>query len=252
MDRTVLLAMKRIYPFITGLMLLCLCLCIGQPALAQPGRAKIIQGNKMYGDEKYDEALTKYRDAQVQAPESAIVPFNIGAAEYKKNKYEEALKETEAALKSDAAGVQAKAYYNMGNALFRLGKLPESIMAYKKSLEIDPDDEDAKYNLEFVRKKIKDEAQKEQQNPQQQQQQQQDQNQENQEQQDQQQQEQEQQQQEQQQEQQQQQQQGQEREDEMSREDAARILEALNQNEKNQKDQRKVKSRGSITVVKDW
>ena len=44
-------------------------------------------------------------------------------------------------------------------------------MSYKKALELNPDDEDAKYNLEFVRKQIKDQAQKQQQNPQQQQQQ---------------------------------------------------------------------------------
>ena len=43
----------------------------------------------------------------------------------------------------------------MGNALFRMNKLEESIMAYKKALELDPSDMESKFNLEFVREQIK-------------------------------------------------------------------------------------------------
>jgi tetratricopeptide (TPR) repeat protein len=50
---------------------------------------------------------------------------------------------------------QAKGYYNSGNVLYREGKWEEAIGAYKKALELNPNDEDAKYNLEFVRQKIK-------------------------------------------------------------------------------------------------
>ena len=77
-----------------GLILLAGALLAAGEAQAQPGRGKIVQGNKLYTEERYDDALIKYRDAQTQAPGTAEAPFNIGAAEYKKNKYEEALKET--------------------------------------------------------------------------------------------------------------------------------------------------------------
>jgi Ca-activated chloride channel family protein len=43
----------------------------------------------------------------------------------------------------------------MGNALFRINKLDESIVAYKKALELNPSDMDAKFNLEFAREQIK-------------------------------------------------------------------------------------------------
>jgi len=227
-----------------------------QCVYGQALRKKVVAGNKLFTEEKYDEALNKYIDAQVHAPESPLLKFNIGDAQYKKNKYEEAIKEFEASLSSEDVLKQAQSYYNMGNSLYRLNKLPEAIAAYKKSLELNPNDEDAKYNLEFVRKKLKDEAQKQQQNPQQQQQQNQDQQQQqnqDDQQQDQQQQDQQQQQQDQeQQDEQQQQEQQQAQPQDISKEDAERILNSLNEDEEKMKEARKQQMPGNISVSKDW
>lgn len=240
-----------------------------QMGFSQPGRKKIVEGNKLFQQEQYDAALNKYRDAQVNNPESPLLKFNIGDAEYKKNKYEEAIKNFEQSLNTDDVIEQSKAYYNMGNSLYRLGKLPESIMAYKKALELNPDDKDAKYNLEFVRKQLKDKSDKNQQNQNQQQQQQKQQNQQQQQndqdkqqnQQEQQQQQQQQQQEEQQslesdeereQQEQQQQQQPVEPTEEMSKEDAERILQALQEDQEKMKDARKQKIQGNVQVLKDW
>jgi tetratricopeptide (TPR) repeat protein len=224
---------------------------------AQSGRKKIMEGNKLFAEERYDEAQNKYRDAQVNDPESPLLKFNIGDTQYKKKKYEEALKEFESSLSTDDVLFQSGIFYNQGNTLYRMGKLPESILAYKKALELNPDDEDAKYNLEFVRQQLKDQAQKQQQDPQQQQQQQQEQQQQQQ-----QQDQEEQEQQQQQQEQEQQQEQGEEEEqqpqeqpaqpEEMSEEDAERILEALKEDQENMKDARKQKVSGRANVSKDW
>ncbi|MFQ5603045.1 MAG: tetratricopeptide repeat protein [bacterium] len=142
-------------------------------AFAQAGRKKVKQGNELYQQEKYDEANNKYRDALLEDPTSPIIHFNIGDVLYKKKNYQEALKSFGKALVTDDILLQSKSYYNMGNAYYKIGRLDSSIFMYKKALELNPDDEDAKFNLEFVRAKIKDEAQKQQQNPNQQQQQQQ-------------------------------------------------------------------------------
>ena len=199
--------------------------------------------------------MNKYRDAQVEAPESPIVKFNIGAAEYKKTKFEEAIKEYESSLVMDDVIKQSQGYYNIGNALYRLGKLPESILAYKKALELNPDDEDAKYNLEFVRRQLKDQSQKQQQNPQQNQEQQQqseqNQEQQNQDRQENQEQQQEQDQQQEQQERQESQQQQASKQD-ISKEDAERILEALQENAEDVKKAREQKAPGRFSVSKDW
>ncbi|MFH1259419.1 MAG: tetratricopeptide repeat protein [Elusimicrobiota bacterium] len=121
---------------------------------------KVRQGNGYFRQGKYEKAVEKYRDAQIDRPESDKLHFNLGAGLYKLEKYDEAIKELEKATGSKDIKLQAKAYYNLGNCVYRQDKLTEAISCYKKALEIDPADEDAKYNLEYVRKKIKELADK--------------------------------------------------------------------------------------------
>ena len=267
------MTMKHLKLILTGLTVL----LVIQTGWTQAERNKVVEGNKLYEKEDFDQALNKYRDAQVNAPESPLLKYNIGDAQYKMNKYEEALKEYESSLNVDDALKQAESYYNMGNTQYRLNKLPEAIESYKKALELNPNDEDAKYNLEYVRQVLKDQAQKQQQNQQQQgqnqQQQQQQQGQQDQQQGDQQQDQQQQGQQDQQQQQdqekqeQEQQQSGDEQQDEqqqeqpqpqpgdehkMSKEDADRLLQALKENEDDIKNARKQKVSGSPSVIYDW
>jgi len=225
-------------------------------AMAQPGRKQVLEGNRLYTEQKFDEANNKYRDALVNSPENPIIHFNIGNTLYKKKNYEEALKSYEKSLSSNDVLKQSQAYYNMGNALYRAGKLPESILAYTQALRLNPNDEDAKYNLEFVRAQLKNQAQRQPQSGQQQQQQQQQEQQqsdENQQQQEQQQEQPQPEQQQSQQEDQQQQQSGEQRDQkQMSKEEAERILDALNNDEKDLQKNRKNVKAGSARVLKDW
>ena len=107
----------------------------------------------LYKQNKYDEALKQYRKAQVQSPDSDILRYNIGCTLYKKGAYDEAEKGfADVASSLKAKKLWAKAYYNLGNALFRKGKLKDAIEAYKRALRINPNDMDAKYNLELAQK----------------------------------------------------------------------------------------------------
>ena len=45
--------------------------------------------------------------------------------------------------------------YNQACILYREGKLEESLEAFKKLLDEYPDDEDIKYNVEFIEQKMK-------------------------------------------------------------------------------------------------
>lgn len=228
-------------------------------AFAQGSHKQVTAGNKLYAEEKYDEANNKYRDALVENPESSIINFNIGDVQYKKRHFEEAIKSYEKSTSSDEIKVQSGSYYNIGNTLYKMGKLPESISAYKKALELNPEDEDAKYNLEYVRAKLKDKSEKQpQENQQQEQQQQEEQNQDK-----------EQNSEEQKEEQQEQQQNNQENQEnpeeqqeqqqeqatepkEISKEDAERLLNALQNEEKDLLKEQKPKRRGRPFRGKDW
>lgn len=220
------------------------------------------EGIGFFNEEKYEEALGAYRDAQLEAPESPELHFNIGDVLYKLKKYEEAQEEYVKALSTEDAQLQSQVYYNIGNCQYRLNKFVESIDSYKKTLEIDPDDMDAKYNLEFVRNKLKEMAEQQQQQAQQQQQmqeqeQQQQQGGQSQEQQEGEEQEQQQGQQqegeEQQEEGEEQQQQAEKIEGEMTEEEAQRLLDALKDDEEEvQKERRRAQSSGKKKVEKDW
>jgi len=119
------------------------------------------EGNKLYKDGKVDEALFKWRDAQIENPDNNKLHYNIGNGLHEQKKYEDAFNEYEKTLGSKDSELQQKAYYNIGNTHYRMGKLPEAIEDYKKCLAINPDDEDAKYNIEFIKKKLKENEKKE-------------------------------------------------------------------------------------------
>jgi tetratricopeptide (TPR) repeat protein len=75
---------------------------------------------------------------------------------YENQKYEEAVKLYESLLEKNV--VSAQLYYNLGNAYYRIGKLGYAILMYEKAIRIAPRDNDIKYNLEFSRSLIKGET----------------------------------------------------------------------------------------------
>jgi len=113
-------------------------------------RSKINDGNKLYQKGDYDKALEKYGEAQISDPYNAVVPFNMGDADYKLEKFDEAASELNKAAGSKNKYIAANAYYNLGNAAVRQNKPDEAVKYYKKALTLNPDDQDAKYNLEYM------------------------------------------------------------------------------------------------------
>lgn len=53
-------------------------------------------------------------------------------------------------------------YYNKGNILAKLGNYPDAIEAYDQALDIDPDNEDARFNRELVQQALQQQQQQEQ------------------------------------------------------------------------------------------
>jgi len=127
------------------------------------GRDKVLDGNRLFGEGKFDEAANAYQNAKLDNPLSPVIDYNIANTLYEKKQYEEALKQFDEVIrKSDDPLLQAKALFNKGNTLFRLNKLPESVLAFKDALKLVPDDDDAKYNIEYVRARLKQNSEKKQ------------------------------------------------------------------------------------------
>lgn len=131
-------------------------------ARAQAGRAETREGNRLYEEGRFAEAHEKYLEALLEAPDSPVIRFNDGNALYQGEDYEPALESFRAAVESGDPELAAAAWYNLGNTLYRQGALPESLEAFKQALRADPADADAKHNLERVLEQMQEQEQQQQ------------------------------------------------------------------------------------------
>jgi Ca-activated chloride channel family protein len=112
------------------------------------------EGNRHYKKGEIGKAKTDYLKALGSEPGSVPVAFNLGNAYYKEASYEDSLKTYKtAAGDSKDPRLQSGAFYNLGNTLYRLKETDRAAEFYKRALRLNPKDEDAKFNLELLKKK---------------------------------------------------------------------------------------------------
>lgn len=92
------------------------------------------EGLRAFQQEDYQKAAEKF-DA----------PAWKGSSFYRMGDYQKA-------YENFAGGKDATALYNQGNALAKAGKIEEAIKKYEEVLQKDPQHEDAKFNLEYLKK----------------------------------------------------------------------------------------------------
>jgi len=135
------------------------------PAVADPAARKNNEGNRLYEQKKFDDALKKYVDAQASRPGAPELHYNIGNVLFRKKEYDKAVEEYLRAQAAPDPVLSQAALFNRGNALMMQGHLEDAIQAYVQSLRARPDDTDAKRNLELALRLL--EQQKKKQKPQQ-------------------------------------------------------------------------------------
>jgi len=119
-------------------------------AAADQAASKNNEGNRLYQQRKYDDALKMYVDAQASRPGAPELHYNIGNVLFRKKEYDKAVEEY---LRAQAAAdpvLSEAAIFNRGNALLMQGRPEEAIQAYVRALRARPDDTDAKRNLEIA------------------------------------------------------------------------------------------------------
>lgn len=234
-------------------------------AMAQGENKFIRRGNKDFEKGNFKEAEIDYQSALERNAGSPVGEFNLGGAIYEQENFEESATIFDNLSRRSLPDEQrAKSFHNLGNSLINLQQYQQAIEAYKNALRINPDDLDSKYNLLYAQKMLQDQQQQseDQQQDDQEQQDQDQQDQQEQQQQDQQQDEQQQDQQQQDQQQSQdnqqqdaQQQQTQDQARQLSGEDAERMLQALQERERETLEKLKMeqfKSAKRVQSEKDW
>jgi len=129
--------------FRKGLLMLCLFVILPMPTSSYAIEwgdlwlTKDQQAQQAFQQQQFEQAAEKFQTAQWKA-----------AAEYKAGQYKQAIEQLKPIETADS-------YYNLGNSFAKLAQLEKAKEAYKKSLELKPDDEDAQYNLQLIEDALK-------------------------------------------------------------------------------------------------
>lgn len=116
-----------------------------------PAARLLRQGNQAFADGRFIDALGLYQLVQNRFPELGEPFYNAANALYRQESYADAIAQLDQALQTSAEGDLAQSsQYNKGNAAYTSQDLETAVQAYIAALLLNPDDADAKYNLELA------------------------------------------------------------------------------------------------------
>ena len=143
-------------------------------AQRMPERGLVRKGNRLFAKERYEHSSNAYREAlqhdstsfearydlanalirMAMADTTAYANPEGSAAKMSSGNLQqaEALLQAAAADSLQTAENRAEAYYNLGNAQFVQQKLQDALQSYRRSLVLNPNDMEAKYNYALTKK----------------------------------------------------------------------------------------------------
>ncbi len=105
---------------------------------------EVAEGNRRLEAGDAEGALRSYERAEKQLGPRPEIDYDRGGALHRLGRFAEAREAYEKALETPRGA------YNLGNTLARLDDTDGAIRAFRRALALDPDDEDARYNLEVM------------------------------------------------------------------------------------------------------
>lgn len=128
-------------------------------------RASPSSAQRMLNQGNYREALAEYNKLLEKKPEDLRLHYNGGVAAYQAGEFDQAYKNFQNAAAAEDLSLQQKAYYNMGNALYRLGEHDPNVQSkiasweqavkhYESAQKLNSGDVDAGFNRELVLKRL--------------------------------------------------------------------------------------------------
>ena len=126
----------------------------------------LYKANIHYLGSQYEMAEKNYREVLGKDSTNITARYNLANTLHKQKKYEQAALEANKVAKAATdKKTRAAAHYNQGVAYSRLKKLEASIESYKNALRLDPNDQQARENLQKALREQKKQQQKQQDQP---------------------------------------------------------------------------------------
>ena len=109
------------------------------------------KGIDYYNNNEFEKARQYYESVIMDRNNDPAANFGLGVTAFQQQDYAAAMKGFETALGTDNNELKSSAYYNMANILAQNQRLEESLAFFRKSLELKPNDLDAKINYELIK-----------------------------------------------------------------------------------------------------
>jgi Ca-activated chloride channel family protein len=120
------------------------------------------KGKKAYEEGHFDEARVYYEHVLKNRKKDDGAQYGLGVTAYQQKDMETAARALNNAMNSDNKSLASKAMYNLGNMFRDQQKMEESLALYRKAIELDPTDEDAKVNYELLKQVLQQQEQQQQ------------------------------------------------------------------------------------------
>jgi len=122
------------------------------------------KGIDYYNNNEFEKARQYYESVIMNRNDDPAANFGLGSTAFQQQDYAAAMKGFETALGTDNNELKSSAYYNMANILAQNERLEESLAFFRKSLELNPSDLDAKINYELIKFQLQQQQQNQDQN----------------------------------------------------------------------------------------
>lgn len=134
-----------------------LVLCLSATmASAQPDRSEIRKGNRDFRRESYAKADIDYRKALLKDSLSLAANYNLANTLYRQGNFDAAASFYGKLDSLDLGAHYSDYHYNVGNLALEQKDYAKAVEAYKNALRRNPSDLDAKENLAYAQKMLKD------------------------------------------------------------------------------------------------
>ena len=124
--------------------------------------------DQLYNQGQFAEAEKAYAASDMDHPKDTRYRYNRGCAAYQNSDYQGATAAFSSVLRrAQDNETRFRSAYNLGNTAFKQGDLASAEAHYKQAILWNPENKDAKYNLELVLRELEKQRQSKEQGPEQ-------------------------------------------------------------------------------------